>query len=171
MEPGTGRPFTARRLSHPAGGVRRCSGPRLLPGPPARCTPASRTHPAYPARARQRCGADRFGHGARSCRRKDRTRPDAGDRAVAACVPRPARHQEDPPRPPRAKVGGGPEVRVEVDCSVGQPANRLVEASADASLVDVGRRIRRSAIGTRLGPVVHAVLHHATVPVAFVPHP
>lgn len=32
-----------------------------------------------------------------------------------------------------------PEVRVEVDCSVGQPANQLVEASADASLVVVGR--------------------------------
>ncbi|WP_314250770.1 universal stress protein [Streptomyces sp. DSM 40907] len=63
-----------------------------------------------------------------------------------------------------------PEARVEVDCSVGQPANQLVEASADASLVVVGRRIRRSAIGTHLGPVVHAVLHHATAPVAVVPH-
>lgn len=63
-----------------------------------------------------------------------------------------------------------PEIRVEVDCSVGRPANQLVEASADASLVVVGRRIRRSAIGTHLGPVVHAVLHHATAPVAVVPH-
>ncbi|MER6779110.1 MULTISPECIES: universal stress protein [unclassified Streptomyces] len=62
-----------------------------------------------------------------------------------------------------------PEVRVEVDCSVGQPADQLVEASADASLVVVGRRIRRSAIGTHLGPVVHAVLHHATAPVAVAP--
>ncbi|MFF9010156.1 hypothetical protein ACF087_30595 [Streptomyces goshikiensis] len=35
----------------------------------------------------------------------------------------------------------------------------------------VGRRIRRSAIGTRLGPVAHAVLHHSAAPVGVVPRP
>ncbi|MGK5731278.1 universal stress protein [Streptomyces sp. URMC 124] len=34
----------------------------------------------------------------------------------------------------------------------------------------MGRRARRSVIGARLGPVTHAVLHHATAPVAVVPH-
>ncbi|AWZ03480.1 MULTISPECIES: universal stress protein [unclassified Streptomyces] len=71
-------------------------------------------------------------------------------------------------RPWRGKY---PQVRVEEVCSVGQAAGQLVEASADASLVVVGRRIRRSAIGTHLGPVAHAVLHHSTAPVAVIPHP
>ncbi|MGW6707684.1 universal stress protein [Streptomyces sp. NPDC054956] len=70
-------------------------------------------------------------------------------------------------RPWRGKY---PDVRVEESCSVGRPAHQLIEASADSSLVVVGRRIRRSAMGTHLGPVVHAVLHHATAPVAVVPH-
>ncbi|WP_371613994.1 universal stress protein [Streptomyces sp. NBC_00454] len=67
--------------------------------------------------------------------------------------------------------GKYPQVRVEEECSVGQAAGHLIEASADASLLVVGRRIRRSAIGTHLGPVAHAVLHHSTAPVAVVPHP
>ncbi|MGW5398148.1 universal stress protein [Streptomyces sp. NPDC003952] len=71
-------------------------------------------------------------------------------------------------RPWRGKY---PHVRVEEVCSVGQAGAQLVEASADASLVVVGRRIRRAAIGTHLGPVAHAVLHHSTAPVAVVPHP
>ncbi|MFH7594412.1 hypothetical protein WDV06_04810 [Streptomyces racemochromogenes] len=33
-----------------------------------------------------------------------------------------------------------------------------------------GRRVRRSAIGTHLGPVAHAVLHHSAAPAAVVPH-
>nr|WSX53084.1 universal stress protein [Streptomyces sp. NBC_00974] len=71
-------------------------------------------------------------------------------------------------RPWRGKY---PEVRVEEESSVGPAARHLVEASAGASLVVVGRRIRRSAIGTHLGPVAHAVLHHSAAPVAVVPHP
>ncbi|MFJ9006173.1 universal stress protein [Streptomyces canus] len=39
-----------------------------------------------------------------------------------------------------------------------------------ASLVVVGRRIRRSPIGVHIGSVTHAVLHHATAPVAVVAH-
>ncbi|MET9854525.1 universal stress protein [Streptomyces sp. NPDC006450] len=71
-------------------------------------------------------------------------------------------------RPWRSKY---PEVRVEEESSVGPAAGHLVEASAGASLVVVGRRIRRSAIGTHLGPVAHALLHHSAAPVAVVPHP
>ncbi|WP_416984705.1 universal stress protein [Streptomyces sp. T028] len=52
----------------------------------------------------------------------------------------------------------------------GSPAVHLVDASHEASLVVVGRRTRRNPIGTHIGHVTHAVLHHATVPVAVVPH-
>ncbi|MGW2856276.1 universal stress protein [Streptomyces sp. NPDC001215] len=34
----------------------------------------------------------------------------------------------------------------------------------------MGRRIRRNALGTRIGSVTHAVLHHSTTPVAVVAH-
>lgn len=50
------------------------------------------------------------------------------------------------------------------------PANHLVDASRKASLVVVGRKIRRSPIGAHIGPVTHAVLHHSTAPVAVVAH-
>ncbi|MFJ9734735.1 universal stress protein [Streptomyces sp. NPDC101171] len=50
------------------------------------------------------------------------------------------------------------------------PALLLVEASRDASLVVVGRRVRRSPVGAHIGTVAHAVLHHAAAPVAVVAH-
>ncbi|KOU22782.1 hypothetical protein ADK51_19265 [Streptomyces sp. WM6368] len=43
-------------------------------------------------------------------------------------------------------------------------------ASSGAALVVVGRRIRRPAVGARIGPLTHAVMHHATSPVAVVAH-
>ena len=46
----------------------------------------------------------------------------------------------------------------------------LIDDSADASLVVVGRRTRRSPLGPHIGPVAHAVLHHAKAPVAVVAH-
>lgn len=49
-------------------------------------------------------------------------------------------------------------------------AGALVEAAADADLLVVGARRPTHAIGSRLGPVAHAVLHHAPCPVAVVPH-
>jgi nucleotide-binding universal stress UspA family protein len=52
----------------------------------------------------------------------------------------------------------------------GKAADQLVAASRDASLVVVGRRIRCSPLGAHIGPVTHAVLHHAIAPVAVVPH-
>ncbi|MFF1323610.1 universal stress protein [Streptomyces chartreusis] len=45
-----------------------------------------------------------------------------------------------------------------------------MDASRDAALVVVGRRSRRAQIGGHVGPVTHALLHHAAAPVAVVPH-
>ncbi|MDX5570471.1 universal stress protein [Streptomyces sp. ID05-04B] len=63
-----------------------------------------------------------------------------------------------------------PDVQVVEVSRYGSPAVHLVEASGDASLVVVGRRIRRSPFGAHIGHVTHAVLHHCTAPVAVVPH-
>ncbi|MFF8598017.1 universal stress protein [Streptomyces sp. NPDC015232] len=53
---------------------------------------------------------------------------------------------------------------------IGSAGPELVRASADAALVIVGRRTRRSPLGSRIGSVAHAVLHHGRPPVAVVPH-
>jgi nucleotide-binding universal stress UspA family protein len=63
-----------------------------------------------------------------------------------------------------------PEVEVVEASWPGKPAVQLVDASREASLLVIGRRIRRAALGAHIGPVAHAVLHHATAPVAVVPH-
>ncbi|WP_030546870.1 universal stress protein [Streptomyces albus] len=63
-----------------------------------------------------------------------------------------------------------PEVEVAERCGVGGAAHHLTQASAGASLVVVGRRIRRSPLGTHIGSVAHALLHHSAAPVAVVPH-
>jgi nucleotide-binding universal stress UspA family protein len=63
-----------------------------------------------------------------------------------------------------------PGVEVTEDSSYGTPGNHLVDASRKASLVVVGRRVRRSPFGAHIGSVTHAVLHHSTAPVAVVPH-
>ena len=63
-----------------------------------------------------------------------------------------------------------PDVEVVEVSRPGSPANHVVDASREASLVVVGRRIRRSPIGAHIGPVTHAVLHHAVAPVAVVAH-
>ncbi|OIJ94641.1 universal stress protein [Streptomyces colonosanans] len=70
-------------------------------------------------------------------------------------------------RPWREKF---PDVEVVEESHFGSPATLLIDASREASLVVVGRRIRRAAIGVHVGPFTHAVLHHATAPVAVVPH-
>ncbi|MFI6010139.1 universal stress protein [Streptomyces sp. NPDC051243] len=70
-------------------------------------------------------------------------------------------------RPWRLKY---PSVEVTEETPSGSPAIRLVDASREACLVVVGRRIRRSPIGAHIGPVTHAVLHHATAPAAVVAH-
>ncbi|MGA5082098.1 universal stress protein [Streptomyces griseoincarnatus] len=70
-------------------------------------------------------------------------------------------------RPWREKF---PDVEVAEESLAGSAAVRIVDAARDASLVVVGRRIRRGPIGAHIGPVTHAVLHHATAPVAVVAH-
>ncbi|MET8546621.1 universal stress protein [Kitasatospora sp. NPDC004799] len=62
-----------------------------------------------------------------------------------------------------------PDVEVVEDVRLGA-ARALVEASAGAALVVVGRGRRPIEFGPRLGRVAHAVLHHAEAPVAVVPH-
>lgn len=62
------------------------------------------------------------------------------------------------------------DVEVVEESRSGSPANQLVDASHEASLVVVGRRVRRSPLGAHIGSVTHAVLHHATAPVAVVAH-
>ncbi|GAA3775856.1 universal stress protein [Streptomyces chiangmaiensis] len=70
-------------------------------------------------------------------------------------------------RPWREKF---PAVEIIEQSHYGTPGNHLVDASREACLVVVGRRARRSPLGTHIGSVTHAVLHHSTAPVAVVPH-
>ncbi|MDX3637119.1 MULTISPECIES: universal stress protein [Streptomyces] len=63
-----------------------------------------------------------------------------------------------------------PAVIVTEESRFGQAANHLVDASHEASLVVVGRRVRRNPFGVHIGPVTHSVLHHSTAPVAVVAH-
>ncbi|MCQ4080623.1 universal stress protein [Streptomyces sp. RB6PN25] len=62
-----------------------------------------------------------------------------------------------------------PDVTVHDQVVFERPAQHLVQAASDARLLVVGRRTQRP-MGTRLGPVAHAVIHHAPCPVAVVPH-
>jgi nucleotide-binding universal stress UspA family protein len=68
--------------------------------------------------------------------------------------------------PWRAKY---PHVEVIEHFGIGSPAEVLLSNSGRASLVVVGRRTHEAGL-RRLGPVTHAVLHHATAPVAVVSH-
>ncbi|MEV5845285.1 universal stress protein [Streptomyces sp. NPDC051985] len=70
-------------------------------------------------------------------------------------------------RPWREKF---PAVEITEEFHYGTPGNHLVDASGEACLVVVGRRTRRSPLGSHIGSVTHTVLHHATAPVAVVPH-
>lgn len=63
-----------------------------------------------------------------------------------------------------------PSVKAEERVLVGAPAEQVLYEAADAELVVVGRRIRRAPVGGHLGHVAHAVLHHATAPVAVIAH-
>ncbi|MFG2026105.1 universal stress protein [Streptomyces sp. NPDC048825] len=63
-----------------------------------------------------------------------------------------------------------PDVEVVEVSRPGSAADLLIDASRDASLVVVGRRVRRNPVGAHIGAVTHAVLHHATAPVAVVAH-
>ncbi|MGW5735944.1 MULTISPECIES: universal stress protein [Streptomyces] len=52
----------------------------------------------------------------------------------------------------------------------GHARTALLEASRGAALLVVGARRRKGHVGMQLGPVNHAMLHHAPCPVAVVPH-
>lgn len=70
-------------------------------------------------------------------------------------------------RPQREKY---PQVTVRTDVVRLHPAEALVKRSAGSDLLVVGRRTDPRCAEGRLGPVTHAVLHHARCPVAVVPH-
>ncbi|MFF9624735.1 universal stress protein [Streptomyces griseosporeus] len=63
-----------------------------------------------------------------------------------------------------------PSVEVIAESRLGSAADHLVDAAREASLVVVGRRIRRHSFGVQIGSVTSAVLHHADAPVAVVAH-
>ncbi|MFF2503219.1 universal stress protein [Streptomyces sp. NPDC058067] len=62
-----------------------------------------------------------------------------------------------------------PDVPVVEHVEIGSAGQVLLASAAGAQLVVVGRRARRSAVGSRIGSVAHAVMHHAPCPVAVVP--
>jgi nucleotide-binding universal stress UspA family protein len=70
-------------------------------------------------------------------------------------------------RPWREKF---PQVPVAEQAERGYPGDVVLRAAVRAGLAVVGRRVHRPALGMRIGPVTHAVLHHVPAPVAVVPH-
>ncbi|MDG5802831.1 universal stress protein [Streptomyces ossamyceticus] len=64
-----------------------------------------------------------------------------------------------------------PGVDVSDSVRLMSPAKAVVQATADAGLLVVGRRVHRHAhTGPLLSHVAHAALHHGRCPVAVVPH-
>ena len=63
-----------------------------------------------------------------------------------------------------------PRVTVRSDVVLLHPAEALLNTSRGSELLVVGRRTDPQAVDGRLGPIAHAVLHHARCPVAVVPH-
>ncbi|MGY6023416.1 universal stress protein [Streptomyces spinosirectus] len=66
-------------------------------------------------------------------------------------------------------VAEHPTVGLETELTVDSPAAALVTASARARLLVLPRHPVEGRLGLPLGTVVHAVLHHASCPVAVVP--
>ncbi|MCC2274296.1 MULTISPECIES: universal stress protein [Streptomyces] len=63
-----------------------------------------------------------------------------------------------------------PDLPVTGTVRLESPARAVVRAAEGAGLVVVGRRRHRTALTPRLGAVVQACVHHASCPVAVVPH-
>lgn len=63
-----------------------------------------------------------------------------------------------------------PGIAVRREIVQGTARAALLDASTAADLLVVGARRRQGRTGMQLGPVNHAVLHHAHCPVAVVPH-
>ncbi|MBU3869120.1 universal stress protein [Streptomyces sp. 4503] len=70
-------------------------------------------------------------------------------------------------RPWRTKFPG---VSVSEQAVAGSPAEHLVDASAHAALMVVGRFTHGPRPGPRVGPVTHSVLHHSSAPVTVIAH-
>ncbi|MGV9457172.1 universal stress protein [Streptomyces sp. NPDC003635] len=63
-----------------------------------------------------------------------------------------------------------PQVRVAHTIGLAAAAEVILQAARNAAIVVVGRETHRPALGMRIGPVTHGVIHHAAAPVAVVPH-
>ncbi|MEV3860634.1 universal stress protein [Streptomyces sp. NPDC050095] len=63
-----------------------------------------------------------------------------------------------------------PGVFVHETLAQGRAPHEVTKAAGGSGLLVVGRRIRRAATGSHLGPVTHAAIHHVTCPVVVVPH-
>ncbi|URN18347.1 MULTISPECIES: universal stress protein [Streptomyces] len=63
-----------------------------------------------------------------------------------------------------------PDVPVTEHVELGSGGQVLLSVASGAELMVVGRRVRQTPLGPRIGSVAHAVLHHAPSPVAVVPH-
>ncbi|GAA1115938.1 universal stress protein [Streptomyces javensis] len=101
-------------------------------------------------------------------RTPDRTHTGTGGDGTARDTKERARQELDEVlRPWREKF---PRVRVVDEIRLESPARAIVQAAADSDLLMVGRRKHPPALGPRLGPVVQAAVHHASCPVAVVPH-
>lgn len=62
-----------------------------------------------------------------------------------------------------------PEVPVTEHVEIGSAAQVLLTVAGRAQLMVAGRRAHRRAVGSRIGSVAHALVHHAPCPVAVVP--
>lgn len=63
-----------------------------------------------------------------------------------------------------------PDVDSEIWAEGEAVAPYLLQVASDATVLAVGRRVRGHPFPTRVGPVVHALLHHSSRPVAVIPH-
>ncbi|MFD5393252.1 universal stress protein [Streptomyces sp. NPDC127097] len=63
-----------------------------------------------------------------------------------------------------------PDVPVELTVLTESATRAIVQTAPGAELLAVGRRRHRRFLAPRVGPVAHAAIHHATCPVAMVPH-
>ncbi|GHC52672.1 universal stress protein [Streptomyces flavofungini] len=93
-----------------------------------------------------------------------------GPRPAGAADPRRLRAERELDAALRSAVRDHGAVAVRHEAVEGQARAALLDASAAADLIVVGARRRPGHTGLQLGPVNHAVLHHAACPVTVVPH-
>ncbi|MEU3989584.1 universal stress protein [Streptomyces platensis] len=63
-----------------------------------------------------------------------------------------------------------PDVPLQLTVLPESPTRAMVQTVPGAELLAVGRRRHHPFLAPRVGPVAHAAIHHATCPVAVVPH-